>query len=249
MSPISLITKRAGRNPTPCWTRRISRGWAVGATWMNGGKSTDRRARMKIDLHVHARERSACSVSSEHDLIKTAIDAGLDGLCFTDHHTFVDEALLADLNRRYAPFRIYAGIEITTLEEEDILVYGVRAARLEERNWRYADLHALARERNGALVLAHPYRYRARLNIDVEALPPDAVESRSINIQPENYGRIQALCDRLGVPPVCNSDAHSVENISGRCTVFDDAPADAPALAACIRARAFHCMPGPSAPL
>ncbi len=79
---------------------------------------------MKIDLHVHASERSSCAVSGEESQIRAAIAAGLDGIAFTDHHRLVNPQRLEQLRQRYAPFKIYTGIEITA-NKEDWLVFGV----------------------------------------------------------------------------------------------------------------------------
>jgi histidinol phosphatase-like PHP family hydrolase len=67
---------------------------------------------MKTDLHVHAKERSACGQSSEEEMIQAALACGLDGLAFTDHHRLVSPARLEELNRAYASFRVFCGIEI-----------------------------------------------------------------------------------------------------------------------------------------
>jgi predicted metal-dependent phosphoesterase TrpH len=182
---------------------------------------------MKIDLHVHARERSACSVASEEDQIRAALRAGLDALAFTDHHRLAPASRLKALNERYAPFRVFSGIEIST-DGEDVLVLGLHDIALEDEDWAYPDLHAFVRERGGFLVLAHPYRYHPDLSLDVERCPPDAVEGRSSNILPVNEARIRSLAARLGVPMLCNSDAHSTKWIGSHYNVLDAAPTDKP---------------------
>lgn len=40
---------------------------------------------MKIDLHVHSSERSACGQAGEEEQIEAAMAAGLNALVFTDH--------------------------------------------------------------------------------------------------------------------------------------------------------------------
>ncbi|MBE0699700.1 MAG: PHP domain-containing protein, partial [Anaerolineaceae bacterium] len=73
---------------------------------------------MKIDLHVHARERSTCAIDGEESQIRAAIAAGLDGIAFTDHHRLVGCDRLEVLRKHYAPFKIYTGIEITADHED-----------------------------------------------------------------------------------------------------------------------------------
>ena len=65
---------------------------------------------MKIDLHVHASERSACCITSEEGQIRAAIRNGLDGLAFTDHHRLVLPKRLEQLNKKFAPFIIFGGV-------------------------------------------------------------------------------------------------------------------------------------------
>ncbi|MGD9873764.1 MAG: PHP domain-containing protein [Kiritimatiellia bacterium] len=163
---------------------------------------------MKIDLHVHASERSACSVSGEEDMIRAAASRGLDALVFMDHHCLVPQDHLNELNAKYAPFRVFGGVEITLNEEEDILVLGVREPRLEERNWNVADLHAFVRAHNGWMALAHPFRYKNIVNFDLTKYPPDAIEIRSSNIAAEKHKRIEELIGLSGSRTICTSDAH-----------------------------------------
>ncbi len=65
---------------------------------------------MKIDLHVHASERSDCSIAGERELIEDAIRFGLDGLVFTDHHRLVPPGHLGDLKDESPPFRVFGGV-------------------------------------------------------------------------------------------------------------------------------------------
>jgi len=168
---------------------------------------------MKVDLHVHARERSDCSASGEEDLIRAAIGYGLDGLVFTDHARLVPGKRLEKLNEKFAPFRVFSGIEITVEEGEDVLVFGVQDRVLERMRWNYHVLHDFVRRCNGCLVLAHPYRYRDGVNIDIESRKPDAIELHSINIGICDEPKILELARKTGCHTICNSDAHWQEHV------------------------------------
>jgi histidinol phosphatase-like PHP family hydrolase len=168
---------------------------------------------VKIDLHVHTKERSACGESGEEEMLQAAVAYGLDGLVFTDHHRFIPLDRLEELNRKYAPLRVFGGIEISVDEGEDVLVLGVRDPTLEKRNWSYTRLFAFVRERDGFLALAHPFRYHAEIAIDIETYPPDAIELHSKNTGACDAPRILAVLERLGLPPLCNSDAHRAEHV------------------------------------
>lgn len=135
---------------------------------------------VKLDLHVHAAERSGCATSHEEDQIRSAIAVGIQGMAFTDHFTLVERGRLIELNRRYAPFRIYTGIEITS-DREDWLVLGLHDEALQREGWHYPEVADFVHQRGGFIALAHPYRYASTIQADIENHPPDGIEFRSFN--------------------------------------------------------------------
>jgi histidinol phosphatase-like PHP family hydrolase len=196
---------------------------------------------MKIDLHVHAKERSPCSRSGEEEMIRAAIGFGLDGLAFTDHQRFVPLDRLDGLNRAYAPFRVFGAIEIAVTEGEDVLVLGVHDSALETRRWSYSELFAFVRERGGFLVLAHPFRYRDRIDIDVVRYPPDAIEVHSKNIGVGDEPRIRAVLTQHGLRPLYNSDAHLAEHVGVYYNRLARAPRDDAELVEILRTGDYTC--------
>jgi len=167
---------------------------------------------MKIDLHVHSKGLSACATVDEETQIQTAIKAGLNGLAFTNHERLLPPAQVKALNQRYAPFKIFTGIEIQA-DDEDWLVIGVHDRRLEKQNWRYSNLWKLVREIGAFLVLAHPYRYSTRIHADFSTLPPDAIEAASINTPAQQETKIRTLAAEFGLLALTNSDAHHLGQI------------------------------------
>ena len=194
---------------------------------------------MRIDLHVHTIERSPCAVSSEDEHILTAMDRGLDAIAFTDHESLVPPAHLDALNRGYAPFRIFGGIEITLQEGEDVLVFGVRDPALESRKWTYPELHALVRAQGGWIAIAHPLRYHPTINLDLEQYTPDALESCSTNIALLNQPRIREIAKQLGIKVVCNSDAHTTQSLGVGYNLLKEEPVDEADLVRILRAGAY----------
>jgi hypothetical protein len=162
---------------------------------------------MKIDLHVHARERSACATEGEESQIRAAIASGLDGIAFTDHHMLVGRDRLNVLRQKYAPFKIFTGIEITS-DSEDWLVLGVSDPRLESDRWKYPDLLRLVHDLDGFIALAHPFRRQHAISVDLSANPPDGIEACSTNTPPVYEVEIRAIARDLGLRPLQNSDAH-----------------------------------------
>lgn len=168
---------------------------------------------MRVDLHVHSSERSRCAVNTAEEMIRSAIEFGLDALVFADHATLLPADLAAEWSAKYAPFRVFRGIECSVAEGEDIVVLGAFDPRLEQREIPYADVHAIAREQGGFLILAHPFRYGDAVGIDLAAAPPDAVELHSICISGRDEPRIRELAARAGARLVQNSDGHRAETV------------------------------------
>ena len=164
---------------------------------------------MKIDLHLHSSERSNCAVATEEEQIESAIAFGMTGVAFTDHDRLVPRGQLEYLNAKYAPFRVFTGIEVRLCDTgEDILVIGIHDESLMNREWIYADLHAFTRKRNGFIALAHPYRYSDAVYADVERCAPDAIEIHSMNIGICDEPLIQRLADSVQAKTIACSDAH-----------------------------------------
>ena len=193
---------------------------------------------MKIDLHVHSSERSGCAIDTDEEMIRAAIAAGLDGFFFTDHHRFIPPDKLLSLNQQFAPFRVFRGIEITC-DYEDFLVLGVPDAALEREDWQYPDLYQFVRERNGFIVLAHPFRYRKIIAVDCETYRPDAIEICSANTPVGERTRIQELAQAWKIPTLSNSDAHSTERLGTYFNILDETPSTESAILDSLRAGRF----------
>lgn len=167
---------------------------------------------MKIDLHVHSMERSNCGKSSEEDMIKHAILYGLDAIVFTDHRRLIPQERLAELNDKYKPFKIFGGIEVSA-SREHIVVLGIHDEILETQDWEYKDLYQYVNEKKGFLALAHPYRYRDYIGIDIENYPVDAIEIHSVSTFASNKQKIEKLAKEHNCKLICNSDAHHIDHI------------------------------------
>ena len=170
---------------------------------------------MKIDLHVHSYERSNCAISSEKDQIEAAIAKGLDGIAFTDHNSQRSKTHIDLLNKKYAPFKIFTGVEIDIKTSgEHVLVLGVPDMESAcEYRWTYPELHDFVRERGGFIAIAHLYRYENHVNSHLYDFVPDALEIQSANIIKSNTQTIKSLADKLGVNVIATSDSHVTDNV------------------------------------
>jgi len=155
---------------------------------------------MKIDLHVHTKDRSDCALSTEEEQIKEAIKIGLSGIAITEHNRLLTPEHLNTLNRTYAPFKIFKGIEIKPLDAgsgEDVIVLGLDDDILQKQKWHYKDLHGFVRKAGGFLFIPHPYVYSEKIHMDIESFVPDAFEVHSKNIGRSDEGRIRGIAERL----------------------------------------------------
>lgn len=200
---------------------------------------------MKVDLHIHASERSGCANSTEEEQVQAAIKAGLDGMAFTDHGTLVPAARLQELREKYTPFRIFTGIELTT-DHEDILVIGLHDRALESGTWSYPDLHAFVTKAGGYLIWAHPFRFNPMPLADVEHFHPDAMEVRSWNTPPQVEDRIWETAEALGIPVLCNTDAHSSDKIGFYYNILQQPVTTDAELVSLLKARRFLCYRMPN---
>jgi histidinol phosphatase-like PHP family hydrolase len=154
-------------------------------------------------------------VSTEKEQIEAAIAKGLDGIAITDHWSQRDAAYLRHLNVKYAPFKIFAGVEIHVRDVyEDVLIIGLHEmADYNEKHWTYPELYKFAREKGAFIAIPHPFRYSDKVNCDVVNFVPDALELKSKNIDPANANRIIEFANELGVKTIVTSDAHHKDNV------------------------------------
>ncbi|GAK55709.1 hypothetical protein ANT_23630 [Candidatus Vecturithrix granuli] len=197
---------------------------------------------MKIDLHVHTRDYSACGRSTAAEQIEAAIAAGLDAIVFADHDTLFPLTRIRKFNRQYAPFRIFSGIEMSVIGGEHLLVLGVHDDVLERRRWRYPELYAFIREQGGFLALNHPFRFNPAIEIEHDQFPPHAVEAFSNNIMITLQRRIVHLAETLGVPILSNSDAHHRSGLGRYYNLLSRIPADEHELIAILKSGDFRCV-------
>jgi predicted metal-dependent phosphoesterase TrpH len=193
---------------------------------------------MKVDLHVHTKERSQCAKASALEQVQTAIAAGLDVIALTDHGQLAPAEEVSRFNTEYAPFRILDGIELT-VGGEDIVVLGLRDPSLVTGKWDYPSLHRFVRAQGGVLVLAHPFRYRPNIAIPVQEFPPDAIEVCSGSTPRHAEEQIVAVAQSLAIPVISNSDAHTTETLGRHYNVLDMEARNARELLDLIKAGMF----------
>ena len=156
-------------------------------------------------------------------------------MVFSDHDRLVERQHLAELNRKFAPLRIFTGIEVT-LAKEHVLVIGIHDPALESGTWEYADLHRFVRLHKGFLALAHPFRYQA-ITVDIEQFPPDAIEVFSPNTPMWAETQIRQIATSIDCDLLSDSDSHNSQMIGKYYNVVEGNPKNDTELLQSLRKR------------
>ena len=194
---------------------------------------------MLIDLHNHTSLFSACSIITPGELVDLALQRGLDGLVFTEHDAWFDDAIRKKLQERIGnELRLFTGIE-HTVPGFHVLSIG---ERIPTGPWdSLEELESRAENRNVALILAHPWRWGAvdRFRDEVDQLEFfrrfDAIEILSDNLEPEEQVSGGEFCKNYGLTVCGGSDAHSPAMAATYATRFQETIHDELDLAAAIR--------------
>ncbi len=175
-----------------------------------------------VDLHLHTRFSFDASISPkyvadalhQHPLIK--------GVAVTDHNTVEGYFHVRRFAATYQDLVIIPGVEVTTMLG-DVIVLGV-----EEKPAYWSTIESVvefARERNGVLVVPHPYR-GGGIGDAAKKIPSDfaAVEVANPDSTVQENRMAEALASNQNMPGVGGSDAHHVEQMWKAYTQIDADP-------------------------
>jgi len=200
--------------------------------------------RMKIDLHVHTNVSSPCSLIDPERVIALAMQAGLDGICVTEHDEIEGAEVASALGRKHG-FPVFRGIEIYT-EMGDMLVFGLYE---DAGGWKvpFEELLERCRSAGAVIVPAHCCRVTGELarvhgpeRADWLMRNVDAVETYNVGCTPQGNSAALELARRFDLPGTWGSDSHHEFQI-GRCyTVFKDSIDSDEALVAALKAGRYH---------
>jgi len=121
---------------------------------------------------MHSHTRGSDGIGTPEQIVKYALEAGLDGLCLTDHHsTHNTDNLKVAKALREAGLLVIHGCEYSTAEGH-LLIYGVNYDDLQMGYYPpMQDVIDEVNARGGVCVPAHPYKgYRRRLEDGVKKL-------------------------------------------------------------------------------
>jgi predicted metal-dependent phosphoesterase TrpH len=203
---------------------------------------------MYLDLHLHTTAFSPCSTMTPDELMKAAKEAGLDGVCITEHNHIWKAEDAAALSREYG-LAVLRGVEVTTIGG-DVLVYGVDED-FYEGIWTPAKLKAKVDEAGGIAIAAHPFRGFlvfgfGELQLDMQEAIDNPVfhEVHGLEVcnsmvtdQENDFAR--QVAEELGLLTVGGSDAHKPEAVGTCVTCFHDVLADERDLVEALRNRRY----------
>ena len=194
--------------------------------------ATPREAGLLVDVHAHTSPHSDDSTLSPEELIEGARNAGLDGVCITDHDYFWTREEAAALSRKHG-FPVLPGCEVNT-DGGHVLVFGLDAYVFGMH--KVDRLGHLAAEAGAAMIAAHPYRRRLLTGQEhspqdveklLEAAAADpllrmchAVETLNGRASDREREFSRELARRLGKPGLGGSDCHSAGQVGAAATRF-----------------------------
>ena len=166
---------------------------------------------------------SGDSNAEPEELIAHAIEAGLQGICFTEHYSYEASEPVERLREKYADrLRIFRGVEFSA-EEGHCLVFGVNTDKLADKYMPVQDLIRLVSESGGVVLPSHPYRRgqgMGDLVLRLEGLC--AIEGYNGFNMPSYNTTAVDMAKAMRLPYTGGSDAHEPKE-AGLCyTAFDD---------------------------
>jgi len=197
---------------------------------------------LKIDLHTHCADWSACGRQSIEQIVASARAHGMDAVCLTDHDTAAGAREAATIAAETG-FPIFVGMELSTLES-DVLLFG--SDRTEGFNRaEYAEIRDMIDFASCALIPAHAFRGGSAWLTASELIRRyhddfAALEAFSTNIGEGDSEHIIELAAETSLPIVAGSDAHA-PGLAGRFfTEFDDEIGSVAELVAALKAGRFR---------
>ena len=176
---------------------------------------------MRIDIHTHTTPKSPCSVLNPNDLIKSALDARLDGICLTEHQALWEKSDVEALAST-GGIKIFRGNEFTT-NQGDVLVFGYYEDIKDLL--MIQDLREAVLQAGGFMIAAHPFRGFKTVGIGQLQMTleqackrkifryVDAIEIGNGKLSPSENEMSRNVAVQLGLLGTAGSDAHRADEI------------------------------------
>lgn len=182
---------------------------------------------MRFDLHIHSNYSSDSSLSID-DILKHAVNKGLDGIAICDHNTIAG-SYQAQKRARELGIRLFVlpGLEVSTTKGH-LLVFGVRENIPPDLSPQ--ETIRIAHQKGGVVIAAHPFKIRSIGNVD--GLDVDAIETLNSRCIFGENRKAKEMAQALGKPHVGGSDSHMLSTIGIGYTDIDSDPDEGAVLSA-----------------
>ena len=176
----------------------------------------------KIDMHVHTTLGGDSFILPE-ELVDRARQAGLDGVCVTEHHSYHLSEPFEAIRER-SGFPIFRGLEYSAAEGH-LLIYGARLGREElPLGSPMQEVIHRVNALGGVAVPAHPFQVSllgASLGERLYALTGlSCIEAINASATPAENRRAQVAAGRMNLAGIAGSDAHGLPLVGRACTLF-----------------------------
>ena len=175
-----------------------------------------------VDLHLHTRFSFDASISPKFLADALNTHPIIKGVAVTDHNTMEGYFHVRRFAAAYEDVVIIPGVEVTTAFG-DVIVLGV-----EEKPAYWSSLDSVvdfARERNGVIIIPHPYR-GGGIGDAAKKIPNGfaAVEVANPDATVEENKMAETLAKTRNMPGVGGSDAHHIHQMWKAYTQIDADP-------------------------
>lgn len=165
---------------------------------------------MKADLHIHT-SYSSDSRSSPEEMVKGALDKGIDCIAICDHGKTKGaiEAIHFAFDK---PILIIPGIEIKS-KEGDILGLGVQKLIPDRLSAR--ETIKKIKEAGGIVIIPHPFGFNCNFKGDLKNFKDyvDGIEVLNASIFGSGNQKALAFAQKYNLPFTAGSDAHNPDFI------------------------------------
>lgn len=164
---------------------------------------------IRADLHVHTDYSPDASIHPKTIVNHLHAHPFIKAVAITDHNTFKGYHRVHKLASAFEDITIIPGVEISAVEGE-LIVLGI--TQLPPKPWTVKNVIDFARERNGLIIVPHPYRAQG-LGDQTRSFDVDAVEVLNGN-DPRHLNKMaEKLAKETGLPGVAGSDAHKINKL------------------------------------
>lgn len=188
----------------------------------------------RIDLHVHSKY-SGESLAEPKEILESALDKGLDGICITEHGSLYASRPFEELKKN-SSLVIFRGVELST-DAGHMLVYGIEDSVWDDwgkhRLVNAQELIKRVRRFGGLAIPAHPWQMsegagnQDGLQISVDDRITDLDHLAAIEVCNGKQANNPVICEilgafavQMGLGRIGGSDAHVPEHVGQAYTVF-----------------------------